>query len=644
MAAADKPLKEGQLHIKQNRVVKKWKRCYMVLYPDSQFGVARLEIYDWKDGTLTGEKIYARRAADRKVIRLSECIHVAPAPTENGHKENMAAFIIETSDKTMVLSTERLQCEEWVQRLSEIAFMGKVDGSQDKGSEASDGVTSLEMAINNIYFSRKEVSEYRVTVQRTEAAERCSLRGTYILNADDECLMLKDPSTMKVLYSWPYKLLRRYGRDKVMFSFEAGRRCQSGPGNFTFETTQGHDIFQKVEGSIRAQQGSENRLSCPILDTENPSDNTSLGSDSGGSDTQVRKDMEEKSLKGRALPNLPSTKPVQPQHLLDHSSLSAIPGKTNTPPRSPLSRSLSYQSGENEHLMVYSEPKDSVKGVNPHFDPLYSDPVDSVAGQGVRPHKDKSAASPLYSDLYEHVGYEVVGGGVGAPSMGLPKLPRGGEEHIYDEPEGMAQSSTPLQLYSEVQTEAGAWKKQANDDKVGYEFPYNPNSDDYSVPNFLGKPSQPRNKPGTKPIPAPKPQAKLIPKPPGKEDDFEKVLVVAHCSQANRNNNNGNTQPIYSQVIKTVTVETKLKMMPPLPPKPQSTPPLPVMGKPLPSLSASNKPQPGTSPNKSQFAKSPITHEDVDNMTSVLASGTFQLPQASEKVPGDLIYEELGVL
>ncbi|KAG9460513.1 hypothetical protein GDO78_021352, partial [Eleutherodactylus coqui] len=94
----------------------------MLLYPDSQFGVARLEIYDWKDGTLAGEKIYARRAADRKVVRLTECIHVAPAPTESGYKENMAAFIIETSDKTMLLSAERPLCDEWVQRLSEVAF------------------------------------------------------------------------------------------------------------------------------------------------------------------------------------------------------------------------------------------------------------------------------------------------------------------------------------------------------------------------------------------------------------------------------------------------------------------------------------------------------------------------------------------
>ncbi|XP_073442932.1 docking protein 1 [Dendrobates tinctorius] len=652
MAAPDKPTKESQLHIKQNKFGKKWKRCYMVLYPDSQFGVARLEIYDWKDGTLAGEKIHARRAADRKVVRLAECIHVAPAPTENGHKENMAAFIIETSDKTMLLSAERPLCEEWVQRLSEVAFPGKVSGSQDKSSEISDGATSLEMAVNSIYFSREEVSEFRVTVQRTEAAERCSLRGAYLLRAETDCLILKDPSTKEALYSWPYKLLRRYGRDKVMFSFEAGRRCQSGPGNFTFETSQGHEIFQKVEGSIRAQQGSENRLSCPTLDTE--TDNTSLGSDSGGSEIQARKDVEEKSLKSRALPNPPVAKPAQPQHLLDLTSLGVTPGKTNTPPRSPVSRSLSCHSGDPEHLMVYSEPKDLVKGVNLHIDPLYSDPVDSVTGKDVRLHKERNSASPLYSDLYEQVGYDVVGVNVSANPMGPPKLRKGCEEHIYDEPEGIAQPTSPLQLYSEIQTEAAAWKKQASNEKVGYEYPYNPNSDDYSVPNFTGKRNPPRNKSGPKPIPAPKPQGKVLPKPPGKEDNFEKASVPAQVTQKNSNNNNGNTEPMYSQVLKPGTVETKEtkpKSMPHLPPKPQSTPPPPLMVKPhiQPSQYTSNTPEPGTPSNVSHPGKrqSSVTHQDVDNVTNISASvpKAVQPLQGSEKeMSVDLIYEELGVL
>lgn len=59
------------------------------------------------------------------------------------------------------------------------------------------------------------VNAFWVTVQRTEAAERCELRGSYVLKAERDSLILKDPRTREILYVWPYRLLRRYGRDKV---------------------------------------------------------------------------------------------------------------------------------------------------------------------------------------------------------------------------------------------------------------------------------------------------------------------------------------------------------------------------------------------------------------------------------------------
>ncbi|KAM5127353.1 docking protein 1-like [Mantella aurantiaca] len=440
------------------------------------------------------------------------------------------------------------------------------------------------MAINSIYFSRELATEFWVTVQRTEAAERCSLRGSYILRAESDSLILKDPDTKESLYSWPYKLLRRYGRDKVMFSFEAGRRCASGSGNFTFETSQGHEIFQKVECSIRAQQGSEKRLSGLPLEAETPVEFSCQTSDSDMSDVSVlalRKDMEEKVLKGRVLPSLPAVKAAQPPHLLEP----LIPGKSGTPPRSP----VSHHSSDSEHLSVYSEPKDSVTGVRPHFDPLYSDPVDSMCNKDVRPNKEK-AASPLYSDLYEQVRYEVVGGEVSSKILSTSNVPPGSEEHIYDEPEGIVRITDTPQLYSEVQMEAAAWRKHASDEKLGYEYPYNLNIDDYSIPNIPGQRNQARTRTGPKPVPAPKPQGIILPKPPGKERDPENTPVI----HSNSNNNNANLEALYSQVIKPGNAKStkpqpsqsappllpihQLQSVPPLPPvhQLQSVPPLPL--------------------------------------------------------------------
>lgn len=61
-----------------------------------------------------------------------------------------------------------------------------------------------------------------MTVRATESSERCRLWGRYILQAGKEELELQDFQTLEILYSWPYRFLRRFGRDKVGGVWEGG--------------------------------------------------------------------------------------------------------------------------------------------------------------------------------------------------------------------------------------------------------------------------------------------------------------------------------------------------------------------------------------------------------------------------------------
>ncbi|XP_017539525.1 uncharacterized protein LOC108412130 [Pygocentrus nattereri] len=107
------------------------------------------------------------------------------------------------------------------------------------------------------------MKDFQVSVRYTDAVRRCGLQGQYLLQTNFDSLILKEPKTGEVLYTWPYHSLRSYGRDKTMFSFEAGRRCDSGQGVFEFDTNQGNTIYQYVESAINQVLKAQTQRSQP---------------------------------------------------------------------------------------------------------------------------------------------------------------------------------------------------------------------------------------------------------------------------------------------------------------------------------------------------------------------------------------------
>ncbi|XP_077357230.1 docking protein 1b [Festucalex cinctus] len=455
----DTHVKEGQLYVQHQKFGKKWKKNWFVLYPASQNGIARLEFFDSSgsggvgggSGGNTNEKT---RKLDKKIIRLSECISILPALTENCPKDNMAAFCVETNDKTHVFAAEKNATKEWMNTMCDIAFQGGSGGNGDSDGESQD----LKMSENLIYYSREEANEFWVSVQRTEASDRCRLSGNYWLKAESNVLILKEPKTKRNVFVWPYKLLRRYGRDRVMFSFESGRRCDSGPGNFTFDTKQGNEIFTLVDQAIKSQKAltEERPLSCPIyFDPECPlslqhirnagavapgsgdssscssweADGDSGGSKPGSADGVLGKreggdggggargqaSVGAERHKGRSLPELPA--------------ILGVASGGNTPPRSPRGQGASKcSSSADQQAALYSEPADAVRLPLHTADGLYSDPVDSITsaplvqpprlrpggsespegGARTEPHHgNHRKAQDLYSHVYDHISLEL---------------------------------------------------------------------------------------------------------------------------------------------------------------------------------------------------------------------------------------------
>uniref|UniRef100_A0A8C1W8M8 Docking protein 1a n=1 Tax=Cyprinus carpio TaxID=7962 RepID=A0A8C1W8M8_CYPCA len=250
--------KQGEVYLQHQKHGEKWKRYWLTLHPASRHGVARLEL---SEAVRERSTVVVRRHPEKKVVRLADCVTVVKLPphAEACPGENMAAFCVETEDKRLVFAAEKESCGEWVDIICNIAFQVWIFFRYVFITHYYSkiwGQILLKENFNSVIYNVSFilVSEFKVVVLQNEASVRCGLKGQYWLQAGEDMLVLQDLETRRTVIEWPYKLLRRYGRDKMLFSIEAGRRCESGPGTFNFETRQSDEILRLIESAICQQK------------------------------------------------------------------------------------------------------------------------------------------------------------------------------------------------------------------------------------------------------------------------------------------------------------------------------------------------------------------------------------------------------
>ncbi|XP_069473821.1 docking protein 2 [Ambystoma mexicanum] len=502
------PVRQGLLHVQHQQTFgKKWKRVWALLYGKSACAIARLELVE---GANPPEK--TKKSENKKVIKLSDCIRVSEANAE-GSPRGTSAFLLETTERMYLLAADNAEQEAWISQLCELAFqMGKeppVTGkdTQQRTSNAHLPSMCVTMEDNALYsMSGTGSRTFQVTVRSTEASDRCHLRGAYTLKAQKDALDLWHRESGETLYSWPYLFLRRFGRDKVMFSFEAGRRCASGEGNFEFETRQGSEIFLAIESAISLQKSGAQLEPSGVVSSQGAYSRVG----GGGQNDTYRCVVS----KGPLRVDLKSDDPIV------ESDRGEPSGKTH-----PIgSRCLSLGPEREAKILLQNSQCSKTlmpsrkKGGHPPGT-LYSEP--SVVSHAQQPSGSRSQDKPSHKQVeseyavpFDTIAKSLMTSGFGGflqanpnpgwPSDILPDSPDPGPlynsieevsamkakqrvppphvslEHIYDEPEGRSS----LVVYDEPQEMKGeAWKLQALEtDPTGHEYPYNPVLDDYSVP------------------------------------------------------------------------------------------------------------------------------------------------------------------
>eukprot|EP00794_Sanderia_malayensis_P005411 gene5410-6087_t len=113
-------------------------------------------------------------------------------------------------------------------------------------------------------------STYHVSVRPTIASKEANMNGEYVLQITPLSLTLCEQSSRNTVAEWPIQHLRRYGRGRTKFSFEADDKCKSPIGVFTFNTMEGDAIFHLVDtyakrlSSLQKRETKDKRVSFPV--------------------------------------------------------------------------------------------------------------------------------------------------------------------------------------------------------------------------------------------------------------------------------------------------------------------------------------------------------------------------------------------
>ncbi|XP_018324003.1 docking protein 2 [Agrilus planipennis] len=226
---------QGKLLIK-----KSWQQKFCVLYKASKFGIERLEIYDTVDDAT------ASKNCSTRIITLENCVKIV-------QKSPTFITIITKTATYDFGTTTHASLREWLVALQSVAFRDDVSK-----------ISSIEED-NDLYCSSGE-GIFHITLYPSEASQRCNLEPKpYMLVLTSTAIQLRNIDDDKLLFTWPYRYIRRYGYRSGKFTFEAGRKCESGEGTFHLLHSNQQEIFRCVATKMKSMKKLLSGESSPSL-------------------------------------------------------------------------------------------------------------------------------------------------------------------------------------------------------------------------------------------------------------------------------------------------------------------------------------------------------------------------------------------
>ncbi|XP_016909800.1 uncharacterized protein LOC107996322 [Apis cerana] len=253
----EEPLLQGILLLPPQGMLgqlkKSWHKRFCQLFRTSNYGIKRVEIYDNQE-----EAIMQSHAP--RIITLDACIKIAPS------NQSHVFTVVTKSGIHYFGCYSESDMTHWITAFQLVAF--------------KDSVSNQTIEENNDLYCTSGEGVFSVKVVETDASKRCGLETrnyTLIVAAVDIKLMDGDV----VLFTWPYRYIRRYGYKDGKFIFEAGRKCESGEGSFRLEHSSQQEIFRCMYSKMRSMKKLMNEESNPNIECNDAQYHAALSMEAG---------------------------------------------------------------------------------------------------------------------------------------------------------------------------------------------------------------------------------------------------------------------------------------------------------------------------------------------------------------------------
>lgn len=257
------------------------------MFRASRHGIERLEICDKEDDK------------NPKIITLENCVKITQEPAPS----NQINIVTKTETLTLNALNEA-ELKHWVQALQSVAFKDK-SGTLSRNSVIEED--------NDLYCTSYSDGIFNVKLLATDTAHlKCKLEPkSYILHLTTTEIQLKDIDDNGIVAKWPYRYVRKYGYRDGKFTFEAGRKCDTGEGEFSLHHANPQEVFRCMAAKMKSMKKLISGENMASLDCGEHQFNAALSMEAGSRSP---------------LPPSPNHQPIQSDSELSQSGSHLIRG------------------------------------------------------------------------------------------------------------------------------------------------------------------------------------------------------------------------------------------------------------------------------------------------------------------------------